>query len=125
MPLMFAPRAAPALAAALLLAACEDEAAEVPRDTEQGGKAAGEVLGGAISDDMLPLERLRSQSPPLEPEPAAEREGETGSGGEADTGDNASTGSEAGDTDDPPAPIPAPAPTPTPTGPTVAPPVVD
>ena len=47
---------------ALLLSACEDTAST--EEAEQGGKAEGEVLGGAISDDMLPLEELTSQSPP-------------------------------------------------------------
>ena len=30
-----------------------------------------EVLGGTISDDMIPLDRLRSQSPPVADAPAA------------------------------------------------------
>ncbi|GMM93473.1 hypothetical protein [Qipengyuania sp. MTN3-11] len=48
----------------LLLAGCQDEA-PVPTEADTGREAAGEVLGGTISDDMLPLDRLRSQSPPL------------------------------------------------------------
>ena len=52
---------------ALSLAACGDEAdPESSRTAEQGGEAAGDVLGGTISDNMLPLEELRSQSPPAE-----------------------------------------------------------
>ncbi|KPP88935.1 hypothetical protein [Erythrobacter sp. HL-111] len=108
MPLSFSRHAACALAAALLLAACEDEAVEAPRETGQGGEAAGEVLGGTISDEMVPLERLRSQSPPLEPEPG-EGEGGNGAapGGDADAraGDDAAEGE--GEGDDTPAPAPA------------------
>jgi hypothetical protein len=32
-------------------------------ESAQGTKAAGEVLGGTISDAMIPLEQLESQSP--------------------------------------------------------------
>lgn len=51
------------------LAACSEEAAapEGTAASEQGGKAAGDVEGGTISDAMIPLESLRSQSPALEP----------------------------------------------------------
>lgn len=44
----------------LILAGCEDQAAA---PAEQGGTAAGEVLGGSISDAMIPLEQLESQAP--------------------------------------------------------------
>jgi hypothetical protein len=46
----------------LLVAACggPEEGAEGERKT-----AAGDVLGGTISDDMLPLDTVTSQSPPL------------------------------------------------------------
>jgi hypothetical protein len=47
------------------LSACGDEAAE-PISTETGGEAAGEILGGTISDEMIPLEELTSTSPPAE-----------------------------------------------------------
>lgn len=52
------------IAPLVLLAACGDD---VPAETEEDAQreAAGEVLGGTISDDMLPLDDLRSQSPPL------------------------------------------------------------
>jgi hypothetical protein len=53
-------RAAPLAALMLLAAACTDEAAP---STERGGEAAGEVLGGSISDAMIPLEQLDSQAP--------------------------------------------------------------
>lgn len=63
----------------LALAACGDEAETEAVPAEQGGKVEGDVLGGTISDDMLPLEELTSQSP------SAKRTG--GSGDDAsDTG---------------------------------------
>lgn len=48
------------LALAVITAACSEEAAA---PAEQGGSAAGEVLGGAISDAMIPLEQIESQAP--------------------------------------------------------------
>lgn len=46
----------------LALSACggDKDKAEGERKT-----AAGEVLGGSISDNMLPLDTIQSQSPPL------------------------------------------------------------
>ena len=64
--------AAPALL--MLLAACEDEADPDASAVEQGGKAEGDVLGGSISDAMIPFEDLESQSPP------ARRSGSSGGG---------------------------------------------
>ncbi|WP_340587272.1 hypothetical protein [Erythrobacter alti] len=62
------------LPTALLLAACGGEAAT---DTKDGTReASGEVLKGSISDDMLPLDQVRSQAPLAEPEA-----GESGNGG--------------------------------------------
>ena len=55
------------LASALALAACEEETALDAAPAETGGEAAGDVLEGTISDDMLPLEELTSTSPPAEP----------------------------------------------------------
>jgi hypothetical protein len=49
-----------ALPLALAATGCTEEAAP---PAEQGGKAAGEVLGGSISDAMIPLEQLESQAP--------------------------------------------------------------
>ncbi|MBI1404459.1 MAG: hypothetical protein GC147_14790 [Porphyrobacter sp.] len=54
---------APLFAGVLGLAACEDKPAAPP--AEQGGEAAGEVLGGSISDAMIPLEQLESEAPLL------------------------------------------------------------
>ena len=52
---------APALALALAAtAACTEEAAA---PTEERAAAVGEVLGGEISDAMIPLEQLESQAP--------------------------------------------------------------
>ncbi|HEX2794827.1 MAG TPA: hypothetical protein VHN58_10425 [Croceicoccus sp.] len=55
-----------AVGPALLLAACDS--AKPVRDR---GETAGEVLPGTISDDMIPLDQLRSQGEPLKPEDAA------------------------------------------------------
>ena len=68
----------PAAALALLLAACSDSE---PAPAEQGASGAeGEVLGGSISDAMLPLDSVQSQAPSLadeaEDEEEAEGEGE-------------------------------------------------
>lgn len=46
---------------ACLAAGCTPEA-NTP--AERGGEAAGEVLGGSISDAMIPLEQLESEAPP-------------------------------------------------------------
>lgn len=53
-------RAVSIIALALLAAGCTDEASG---PAERGGEAAGEVLGGTISDGMIPLEQLESQAP--------------------------------------------------------------
>lgn len=50
----------------LTLAACDGG---TDGDTAGSG-ADGEVLGGTISDEMLPLDTVRSQSPPLRTEPS-------------------------------------------------------
>lgn len=53
------------VAGAVLLAACQDEASEVATSDEDQS-AEGEVLGGTISDDMLPLATRTSQPPALQ-----------------------------------------------------------
>ena len=94
-------RASAWIAPLLLLAACGDDAPAV--DTSQtGGKAAGEILGGTISDDMLPLEELTSTSPPA---PRA-----SGAAGAGDTGDSEDSEIDAADTEGAEAPEEAPAP---------------
>lgn len=62
-------RAAFILPLFVLLAACGG--GNVEREEGGAGEAEGEVLGGTISDEMLPLDSLKSQSPPLKAEPAA------------------------------------------------------
>lgn len=45
-----------------LLAGCGEEPAAEPTDND-GRSAEGEVIGGTISDAMLPLDTVRSQAP--------------------------------------------------------------
>ena len=52
------------MVAGACLAACESESAPPPVEDDGRATAEGEVLGGTISDEMLPLDTLRSQSPP-------------------------------------------------------------
>ena len=90
---------APVLVAPLLLlAACEDEAAQVDTSAT-GGKAEGEVLGGTISDDMLPLEELTSTSPPAERTATS-----AGSSAASDAGDETAETQEAEASSEAPAP---------------------
>ena len=70
---MTKPIALPALTALLALSACADDPA--PTDGDES-EASGEVLEGTISDDMLEIDRVRSQAPLAEAE-----EGEEGSAG--------------------------------------------
>ena len=51
---------------AVALAACNGDAPAEDSAADADRSAQGEVLGGTISDDMLPLDAVRSQSPPLE-----------------------------------------------------------
>lgn len=60
----------------LLLAGCEDEAPAVDT-SETGGEVSGEILGGTISDEMIPLEQLTSTSPPAERPRSSETSQET------------------------------------------------
>jgi len=53
-----------------MLAACGGDA-EAPNNTSDNSQAEGEVLGGSVSDAMLPLDQLQSQSPSIEPTPTA------------------------------------------------------
>lgn len=58
-------RASLIIISCLALAACGDSSAPVA-EQDDDATARGEVLGGTISDDMLPLDTLRSKSPPLQ-----------------------------------------------------------
>ncbi|MBH5323528.1 hypothetical protein [Aurantiacibacter sediminis] len=77
-----------AFPALMLLAACNGD--EVPADDDPR-EASGEVLEGTISDDMIPLDQLRSQPPLAEPDPEE--------GGSATGAGNASA-SDEGDADE-------------------------
>lgn len=63
------------IAALLTLVACSG--GNVPREEGGAGEAEGEVLGGSISDEMLPLDSLKSQSPPLKVSPTSTSDSET------------------------------------------------
>ncbi|OGS51939.1 MAG: hypothetical protein A3J40_00400 [Erythrobacter sp. RIFCSPHIGHO2_12_FULL_63_10] len=74
------------LAGAGLLAGCGGDPAG--RDASDDRKAEGEVLGGSISDAMIPLEQVKSQSPAQTPVAASAdgsgEEGDEAEGGEGD-----------------------------------------
>ncbi len=79
---------------ALALAACGDDAAPEASSGQETAEATGDVIGGSISDDMLPLEEVRSQSP-LAPR-ASDAPSSSGSGSDADdTGDDGNETAEA------------------------------
>ena len=99
------------LLATLALAGCGDEAEGDGEAVATGGEAAGEVLGGTISDDMLPLEELTSTSPP------AARQSTTTTVTTGTDGGETSVETTVTATNDPAAPAPAPpAPPATPEG---------
>ena len=50
---------------AALLSACGGDAPPEETEAEAERNAKGEVIGGTISDAMIPLDQLRSQSPPM------------------------------------------------------------
>lgn len=76
-----------ASALALALAACGDKAEQPADDTRS---AEGEVLGGTIDDAMLPLDTVKSQSPPLRESPSPS----SGADEPAEAGDRAEEGEE-------------------------------
>ena len=94
------------LAATLLLAALLSgcgwfESDEPVADDNRG--AEGEVLGGSISDAMIPLDTVQSQSPPLREQPS-----EDGAAASADSDAPAEEmPAEAPDEAEAPAPPPA------------------
>jgi hypothetical protein len=91
----------------LLASACGEDAAGGGANAEQGGEAAGDLLGGSISDDMLPLGELQSQSPPAEPPPITIVTS-TGNGAETVTGTDAVTSNTGAPGQVPPEPPAAP-----------------
>lgn len=101
----------------LLLTACEEEAPDVDTGAT-GGEAAGEVLGGTISDDMIALEELTSTSPPAE-RPAPERgsDGTAPESSASDAADAETQQAEVPDESPEEAPVPAPVPAPDPAAP--------
>ncbi len=88
-----------AAALALQLAACGGGADDGDERT-----ASGEVLEGSISDEMLPLDQLTSQPPPLKSEPASKptegaENAEEGTEGAEGPGDAPPIAVEPGSTD--------------------------
>ena len=65
-----------------MLAACGGEA-EAPNNTSDSSQAEGEVLGGSVSDAMLPLDQLQSQSLSIDPVPTAPAPTDDDSGDQA------------------------------------------
>ena len=93
-------RARPVVLALLLgLSACGGGGEEAANERKT---AAGEVLGGSISDAMLPLDTVQSQSPPLRDTPR----GEAGAGDEGEAEGDAP--SDAPTRETPPAPAASP-----------------
>lgn len=81
------------VAGAGLLAGCGGDPAG--RDASDDRKAAGEVLGGSISDAMIPLEQVKSQSPAQKPVAnSADGSGEAGDEAAGGEGDQAVDGAE-------------------------------
>ena len=91
-----------------LLAACDGAQEEA---VEEGADASGEVLEGSISDDMLPVDTLRSQPPLMRQEPAgddASSSGDAADGTDEGADEGAADGAEdAGDGGEAPAADPA------------------
>lgn len=61
---------------ALALVACESEPEVAPPPVQDERTAEGEVLGGTISDAMLPLDERQSQSPAAEEDEEADGDSE-------------------------------------------------
>lgn len=83
----------PLLLSAGLLAACggDTPASEGQAAGEAGPQ--GDVAGGTISDDMIPLAELKSQSPPLR---KASDDGDDGPNGSDEDSESESEGNEGG-----------------------------
>ncbi|GAA4050879.1 hypothetical protein [Parerythrobacter jejuensis] len=69
----------------LALAACGDDPVVEPAVEESGGDAQGDVRGGSISDAMLPLDSVESQSPT---QGGDDEDGEEGAGEGEDAGED-------------------------------------
>jgi len=89
----------------LALAGCQDKKPDAPSKA----MAVGEVLPGSVSDEMLPVDTVRSQ-PPLAPK----SEASAGKGDKTHAADKAATDSpaEAGPAAEAPADAPPPPPPP-------------
>lgn len=73
------------LPAALTLAAC---GGQTPERGDDEREAEGEVLGGTISDQMLPLDQLQSQSPVLRDRPSGGAGEDDAAEGEEENGED-------------------------------------
>ena len=82
----------------LLLAGCGGDAAP-SGEADPDASAQGEILGGSISDEMLPTDRLESQSPPMASEPGSDGYGSGSAAADRDGEDEAA--SEAAAPDEP------------------------
>ena len=76
-----------AAALAALLAACNG-------DAPQEGEVTGEVLEGTISDEMLPLDRVRSEAPLADPTGTARGSQSNAGADDAEPADEAEIGAE-------------------------------
>ncbi len=92
-------RIAPAGIALLALAACDSSDPE--QASAAGGRAEGEVLGGTISDEMIPLDQLRSQSPPLRTAPTGTATGGSDTSASASDADEPEVATEAEEATEP------------------------
>lgn len=90
------------LAGSLLLAGCGDDA---PERSDDERTASGDVRGGTISDAMLPLDTVTSQSPPMRTAPA---ESGDDAGDEPETEGDATEADDAAQADVAPPAAPAP-----------------
>lgn len=90
-------------AASFALAACSDDSAPASEEQEENLGPRGEVLGGTISDDMLPLDTVTSQSPSLADESTDSASDETSAASEPETPVEASSPAEPSEDDAEPA----------------------
>ncbi len=85
-------RSALLLSSALVLAACGSDAEAPAEGAADGSGAAGDVQGGSISDDMLPLESVTSKAPSR----GGDEEGDGEEGGEEDDAETDDAGASEG-----------------------------